>query len=376
MSVWPDRIRRARESIEAAGRWRAIRALEGTGPEFVLSDGRRVVSFAANDYLGLSHHRVVRAAAAEAAERIGTGSGASRLVVGDRVVHRMLEETLADWKHMESALLFPTGFAANLGVLSAFGGKGVVILSDELNHASIVDGCRLSRADITIYPHRDSDYVAKALAGTRNRPAIVISDAVFSMDGDVAPLDALAAAAVEHEALLVIDEAHSVLGPPWSPPPGLELLRVGTLSKTLGSLGGFVAGSLTYIDHLINTARSFIFSTATTPPDAAAALAALHVLRSAEGAALVQRLAALVDRVAPGHSSPILPVVVGDERRALQLSSRLLDEYGLLVPAIRPPTVAPGTSRLRIALSAEHTDDQVEILVAALAALDLAPNAG
>jgi 8-amino-7-oxononanoate synthase len=375
MTVWTDRIRYANESIQRAGRWREIRTLEGTGPEFVLSDGRHVVSFASNDYLGLSHHPVVRAAAAQAVQTMGTGSGASRLVVGGRVVHRLLEQALAEWKGAESALLFPTGYATNVGVLSAFGGKDVVVLSDELNHASIVDGCRLSRAEVTIYPHGDSDFVAKALASARGRPIIVITDAVFSMDGDVAPLNALATAALEHEALLVVDEAHSVLGPSWSPPAGLQLMRVGTLSKTLGSLGGFVAGPSTHREHLINSARPFIFSTATTPPDAAAALAALHVLRSAEGAALLERLATLVDRVAPGHSSPILPIVVGDERSAAQVSSRLLDEYGLLVPAIRPPTVPPGTSRLRIALSAEHTDDQVEVLRAALTACELAPKA-
>ena len=194
-----------------------------------------------------------------------------------------------------------------------------------------------------------------------------MSDTVFSMDGDEAPIDELVDVCAEHRALLVVDEAHAVLGP--EVPPYADILRVGTLSKTLGSLGGFVAGPRPFIDLVINAARPFIFTTAPTPADSAAALAALRVLRSAEGDALVARLRAHVERVAPGHPSPIVPVVLGDEQRALDASTHLLDDHGLLVPAIRPPTVAPGTSRLRIALSAAHTDDDVDRLAKALVEL-------
>jgi 8-amino-7-oxononanoate synthase len=322
-----------------------------------------VVSFASNDYLGLTQHPAVVAAAHAALDRWGAGSGAARLIVGSRPVHSELEAELAEWKTSERALLFPTGFAANLGVLSTLAAPGVRVCSDELNHASIIDGCRLGRGDVHVYPHRDVDAVDQLLTYTER--SIVVTDTVFSMDGDVAPVDDLLEVCRAHGALLVLDEAHAVLGPHVKVPDGADVLRVGTLSKTLGSLGGFVAGPTPFIDFLVNRARPFIFTTASTPADTAAARAALRVLRSDDGEALVARLRRHVQRIAPGHPSPIIPVVLGDERRALAASAALL-ERGLLVPAIRPPTVAPGTSRLRIALSAVHTDDQIALLAAAL----------
>jgi 8-amino-7-oxononanoate synthase len=368
VTAWSERVADRNAAISAGGRWRSIRALDGCGPAFTLADGRAVISFASNDYLGLGRHPAVRAAATEAISRWGTGSGSARLIVGDRPVHRALEAELAAWKGTEAAVLFPTGFAANLGVLTAMATDEVLVVSDERNHASIIDGCRLSRATVAVSRHGDVGHVRDLLAGHQS-PAIVISDTVFSMDGDLAPLDDLAAVCDQHGALLIVDEAHAVLGPLWSAPPGLEVLRVGTLSKTLASLGGFVAGRRAFVELIINTARSFIFTTAPTPADAAAALAALGVLRSDEGTRLIGRLRRLVDRIGPEHPSPIVPVVLGDERVALEASRRLLDDHGFLVPAIRPPTVAPGTSRLRIALSAAHTDDQVEGLAKALALL-------
>lgn len=355
-------------AIRRAGLWREPRDLDARGPEGVLSDGRRVVSFASNDYLGLTHHPAVVAAAREAAGRWGAGAGAARLIVGSRPVHSALEEALADWKGAEAAALFPTGFMANLGLLSTFGGRGVRILSDELNHASIVDGCRLARADVAVYRHRDLDHLAALLRETEE--AIVVTDTVFSMDGDTAPVAELADLCVRHGALLVLDEAHAVLGPH----PCLEHvdhLRVGTLSKMLGALGGFAAGPRPLVDLMVNRARPYIFTTALSPPDAAAALAALRVLRSSEGGELVERLRRHVERVAPGHPSPIVPVVLGSEDRALEAADALLDR-GLLVPAIRPPTVPDGTSRLRVSLSAAHTDEGVEALARALADLGTA----
>jgi 7-keto-8-aminopelargonate synthetase-like enzyme len=274
-----------------------------------------------------------------------------------------LESELAAWKGAEAALLFPTGFAANLGVLTTFATDGVLVVSDELNHASIIDGCRLARGQVEIARHRDVEHVDALLAAHRG-PAIVVTDTVFSMDGDEAPIEPLLQVCGRHDALLIVDEAHAVLGPHVAPLP--HLLRVGTLSKTLGSLGGFVAGPRAFIDLVINAARPFIFTTAPTPADSAAALAALRILRSSDGNSLVQRLRAHVERVAPGHPSPIVPVVLGDEQRAIDASIQLLEHHGLLVPAIRPPTVAPGTSRLRIALSAAHTDDEVDRLAKAL----------
>ena len=333
-------------------------------------DGRRVVSFASNDYLGLTQHPAVVAAAHAALDRWGAGSGAARLVVGSRPVHDELETELAAWKHTDRAVLFPTGFAANLGVVSTFGGPGTLICSDELNHASLIDGARLARGDVAVYRHCDLDHLADLLARRGGRRALVVTDTVFSMDGDAAPLGELASLCAREGALLALDEAHAVLGPEpdLASVDGLDVLRLGTLSKTLGSLGGFAAGPAKFADLIVNRARSYVFTTASTPADSAAALAALRVLRSSEGDALVARLRAHVDRLRPGHLSPIISVVCGDEQAALDASAALLDR-GMLVPAIRPPTVAPGTSRLRVTLSAAHTDAQVDALAAALAEL-------
>jgi len=365
---WAGWVAEQCRSIVAAGRWRATRDLDAAGPAGHLVDGgrsRAVVSFASNDYLGLSQHPSVVAAAHAALDRWGAGAGAARLIVGSRPVHSELETALAAWKGAEAALVFPTGFAANLGVLSTFSGPGVRVCSDELNHASIVDGCRLGRGEVVVYPHRDMGALDRALSGGGR--ALVVTDTVFSMDGDVAPVADLLEICHRHGALLVLDEAHAVLGPdvPSTVPTDVPILRVGTLSKTLGSLGGFVAGPRPFVELLVNRARPFIFTTALSPADTAAALAALAVLRGEEGEGLRRRLRSHVERVAPGHPSPIIPILLGEERRALAASAALL-ERGLLVPAIRPPTVAAGTSRLRVALSAAHTDDQIDLLVGAL----------
>jgi 8-amino-7-oxononanoate synthase len=368
MSGWLKRVIADNESITAAGRWRTLRPLNGGGPVFTTADGVEVVSFASNDYLGLSQHPDVRAAAIDAVRRWGAGSGSARLIVGDRPVHHRLEDALAKWKGTEAALLFSSGFVANLGVLSAFATEGVLLVSDDRNHASIIDGCRLARAQLAISRHGDVGHVAELLAA-HDGPAIVVTDAVFSMDGDLADLPALGTVCGDRGALLILDEAHAVLEPHWDPPAGLDLLRVGTLSKTLGSLGGFVAGARPFIEHLVNRARTFIFTTGSSPADVAAASAALDVLHSPAGAALIDRLRSHVHRIAPGHRSPILPVIIGDEQAAVAASDQLLADHGLLVPAIRPPTVAAGTSRLRIALSAAHSDDHLERLAKALACL-------
>jgi 8-amino-7-oxononanoate synthase len=370
---WAEWAAKQGAQVRAAGRWRELHELDLAGARGrLVAEGRDVVSFASNDYLGLTQHPTVVAAATAALDRWGAGSGSARLIVGSRPVHHELEAALAKWKRAERALVFPTGYAANLGVLSTFGAPGVTIVSDELNHASIIDGCRLARASVAVYRHRDVDHAAKLVADADR--AVLVTDTVFSMDGDVAPIDELAELCARHGSLLVLDEAHAVLGPD----PALdavEALRVGTLSKTLGALGGFVAGPAAFIDLLVNRARPFIFTTAPTPADAAAARAALGVLRSPEGDALRARLSTHVERVRPGHPSPIVPVVLGDEHRAVAAAAALL-ERGLLVPAIRPPTVAPGTSRLRVALSAAHTDAEVARLMEGLAAVagpDAAP---
>jgi 8-amino-7-oxononanoate synthase len=346
-----------------ADQWRQLRSLDGTGVHLRLADGRPVVTFASNDYLGLSHHPSVVSAAHAAVDRWGAGAGSSRLVVGNRPVHEDLEVELADWRGVESALVFPTGYQANLAALSTLG-AGARIVSDELNHASIIDGARLAKGEVTVYRHGDVDDAARLVVEAPGR-AVVVTDTVFSMDGDVAPVAALSQLCARAGALLLLDDAHRVLDTP-APDPDARCVRVGTLSKALGSQGGYIAGPRTWIELLVNRARSFVFTTGLSPAAAEAARAAVGVCRSAEGAALRQRLRDHVDTVRPDHPSPIVPVVLGTETAALAAADRLLDA-GVLVPAIRPPTVAPGTSRLRVALSAAHSAAEVRQLVEALA---------
>jgi 8-amino-7-oxononanoate synthase len=374
-SRWDGWVHAQNAATKDAGQWREPREFDAAGPNgrLVAAD-TQVVSFASNDYLGLSQHPRVVTAAVDAIEQWGTGASASRLVVGSRPVHHELEEVLAAWRGTEAAVLFPTGYAANLGLLSTLGGPGVRIHSDELNHASIVDGCRLARAngaELRIHPHLDLTSLGAALAEPGAERQVVVSDAVFSMDGDVAPVDELVELCARHDALLVLDEAHSVL---QAPPParttayGPPVIQVGTLSKTLGALGGFVAGPLPLTELIVNRARTYIFSTALSPADAAAALSAVGIVMSPEGDALRARLRENIDLVRIDHPTPIVPVIIGSEAAAVDASESLL-ALGLLVPAIRPPTVAPGTSRLRVALSAAHTTEQVRRLDQALRGL-------
>jgi len=369
-SSWADLVEERCRQTVGAGRWRQPRCFDAQGLRGTLAGCEQtVVSFAGNDYLGLSQHPAVIAAAQEAAARWGTGSGGSRLVTGSRPVHHQLETALAQWKHAEQAVVLPSGFVANLAALTTFGDATVRICSDERNHASIVDGARLARAEVTVYRHGDVDHLRRLMAGARG-PVLVVTDTVFSMDGDEAPLAAIAECCRRSGALLVLDEAHGVLSPDLSPLlHDVACLRVGTLSKTLGSLGGFVAGSRRFVELMVNHARSYIFTTAPSPPDMAAALAALGVVQSAEGDQLRSVLASHVERLSPGQRAPIVPVVLGDEEVAVAASAALLDQ-GFWVPAIRPPTVPPGTSRLRVTLSAAHRSDEVEQLAQALEALD------
>ena len=364
-NAWDNIARDALDAVAAANQLRRPRDLDGGAPDTVLSStGQPVLSFASNDYLGLTQHPAVRAAARAAVDAYGTGSGSARLIVGSRPVHSRLEARIAGWRGAEAAVLFTTGYAANLGVLDTMGRWASVICSDELNHASIIDGCRLARAPTRVYPHCDAAAVDRLL-GDAGGPGIVVSDSVFSMDGDLAPLADLSSVCAEHGALLILDDAHLVLDHPEPLHPGCRVLRVGTLSKAVGSLGGFVCGPRTFTDLLVNKARSYIFTTAAAPAAAAAATAAIDVIDSEEGDRLKARLRANIDRVRPGHRSPIIPIIVGNEDQALAASAALAAE-GILVPAIRPPTVPVGTSRLRVTVSAAHTGDDLKRLTEAL----------
>jgi 8-amino-7-oxononanoate synthase len=345
-----------------------------------LLHGQAVLNFCSNDYLGLACHPAVAEAAASSSRRSGFGAGAARLVSGEQQEHRLLEQQLAAHVGLPAALLFPSGYQANIGVVTTLAGPGDLLVSDAANHASIIDGCRLSRATVRVYPHRDVDAARLALSAdpSQYRRRILLTESLFSMDGDLAPLAALAELARASEAALVVDEAHAlgVLGPGGR---GLCAAAgivpdalVGTLGKALGSAGGFVAGSPELRSILQNRARTFIFTTAAPPSVAAAAHAALQLATSPEGdrrrAILSAHVTALLSRTprAPAaHSSAIVPIILGDDRLALHTSRALLDR-GLFVQAIRPPTVPEGTARLRLTLSAAHTPGEVDRLAAVL----------
>jgi len=354
------------------------------GPQQAALDlaGRNYVNFGSNDYLALAADPRLAAAAQQAAEREGWGSGASPLVVGHASAHAELERKLAEFEGTEAALLFTTGYAANVGTITALVGAGDVVFSDALNHASIVDGCRLSKAEVRIYAHGDAQALSALMAdSSRFRRRLIVSDGLFSMDGDFAPLVALAELADKHDAMLAVDEAHATgvfgaRGRGSSELCGIEErvdVRIGTLSKALGSIGGFVAGSRSLIDWLVNRARPYIFSTALPPPAAAASQAALEIVvneperrteLAARAAALRESLAADDWDIGPS-ASQIIPLIIGSAERTLRLADELRTA-GFLVPPIRPPSVPAGASRLRLSLSYGHTPAMIDDLVAAL----------
>ncbi|MFO0959039.1 MAG: 8-amino-7-oxononanoate synthase [Isosphaeraceae bacterium] len=379
--AWLDGVAEGRERDGLTRRL----AERGEAPPGRLVEQRRTLwNFASNDYLGLAGDPRVIEAAGQAARRYGWGSGASPLVTGWRGPHQRLVEALADFERVEAVALFPTGFAANLGTIASLIGKGDAAYLDRLDHACLVAGARVSGASVRVYPHNDADRLGSILARERGRyrRALIATDGVFSMDGDVAPLAQFAEIAERHDAMLLVDEAHGTGvygagGRGASEEMGVAdriPIRVGTLSKALGSLGGFVAGSRRLIDHVQNHAPSFLYSTALPPAACAAAAEALRIARAepwrrercrAWGRLLREGLASIGHRAPPGDG-PIVPIVVGDPGAALELSQRLLDR-GFLVPAIRPPTVPSGTSRLRIVATAAHDEADIRALIGALA---------
>jgi 8-amino-7-oxononanoate synthase len=372
LSLWTTLVDTRVARLQDERRWCSPSTFDGRGPMGVLVGAdQKVVAFGSDDYLGLSLHPAVAAAAHDALDSWGTGSGASRLTTGSRPVHDDLEVGLAQHTRTEAAALFPSGLDAIAGALGTFADRGVRICCDEADHARIAGENRGSRADVVAYRHRDVDHLDAQLRAATG-PALVFSEVVFSTDGDVAPVAEIASRCRHHGALLVLDEAHDVLEPELAAHlDGIDALQIGTLS-TFGSSGGFVAGPQAFIELLVNRAPSYIYGTALTPPDAAAALAGLRVLSTPEGDRLRSRLAAHVARVMPGHRSPIIPIVLGSDERVLSASAALR-ELGVWVPAIGPPLVPRGRSRLRITLSAAHTSDQVGMLLDALDTVPAGP---
>jgi 8-amino-7-oxononanoate synthase len=345
----------------------------------VTFEGREYLLLASNNYLDLAFHPSVVAGAVAATERYGAGSGSSRLVSGAIELQRRLEQSLAQLVGTEAALLFSSGYLANVSTIAALVGRGDAVFSDALNHASIIDGCRLSGAEVQVYPHRNLDALDSALATIQGRRRLIVSDSVFSMEADSAPVEGLASLAASHSAMLMLDESHAV-GVLGAAGGGLARERdtgvdviMGTLSKALGSAGGFIAGSRQLIEYLRHRARGFIFDTAPTPGSVGAALAALEVIASEPERR--SRLLSLTARLRTGlragglsigdGEAAIVPLLVGEPGPAMQLASRLRDA-GVIAPAIRPPSVPPGTSRLRLTVSAGFSEAQVDYAVEAV----------
>jgi 8-amino-7-oxononanoate synthase len=379
------------KDLEASGLHRRRRVLESAQGVRIVVDGQEYLSFCSNDYLGLASHPALIGAAQSAAARYGVGAGASHLVSGHSVLHHELEAALAAFTGLPSALLFSTGYMANLGIVTALAGRDDEVFADKLNHASLNDAVLLSRAKFTRYPHLDLVVLEKRLAASRAKRKLVVTDAVFSMDGDMAPVPELLALCERHDALLVLDDAHGfgVLGRtgrgvlehfslPLTPHPS-RIVYMATLGKAAGVFGAFVAGPVELTDYLVQRARSYIYTTATPPLLSAALAASLQLI---EGEAWRRdRLRELIAGLRQGlklrrwrlmdSTTPIQPVIIGANQETLAVSEALR-ERGIWVPAIRPPTVPKGEARLRISLSAAHTIEDVAQLAAMLNELESA----
>ena len=382
------------DELRSAGLYRRLRLIESPQGPRVTLDGTEVLLLCSNNYLGLADHPRVRQAAADAAERFGAGAGASRLISGNMSLHERLEKRLATFAGYDAALLFGSGYLANMGTVSALAARGQVVFSDELNHASLIDGCRISRAERFVYRHLDLDHLSWGLRKAGDRAGLIVTDSIFSMDGDVAPIADLLELARRHGCRLLVDEAHAIgmLGPGGRGAvaeaglSGEVDVVVGTLGKTLGSYGAFVCANQEVVDLLVNVARPFIFSTALPPPAVGAAIAALAMLDGQSG--MVEHLRrnsatmrdALIEQgLDPGPSrTQIIPVVVGDAESALKLCERAL-EGRVFAQAIRPPTVPSGTSRLRLSVMANHRQNDLcaaaRVIAAAADELGIAPAA-
>lgn len=364
------------EELRRRGLYRSLRLISGRQKTLVTTEGHEVLLLSSNNYLDLANHPEVKRAAAEALEAYGCGAGASRLISGTMELHAELEKRLAEFKGTKAALIFGSGYHANTGIIPALVGPGDTVLSDELNHASIIDGCRLSRARTRVFRHRDMEHLEELLAvASTTGQRLIVTDSVFSMDGDVAPLREIVGLAKRYGAWVMADEAHAtgvfgLTGAGVAEAMGLGgqiEIQMGTLGKALGSFGAYVAGSRVLIEWLVNRARSFIYSTALPPPVLAAALAALDIVKREpdrrrrlwdNAAFLREGLLRLGYRLTESES-PILPVLIGDEETTMVLCTALL-KRGVFAHGIRPPTVPEGTARLRLTPMATHTDEELQ----------------
>ena len=371
-----DTIQDELQAIKNGSLYRRLRRVEnGQGPTLVL-DGREVVNFSSNNYLGIANHPALAEAAKKAIDCYGCGSGASRLISGNMTLHEELENRIAAFKGTEAALVFNSGFQANIGILSTLTGENDAIFSDALNHASIIDGCRLSRAKTVVYDHGDLDQLESRLEQVDTaRRKLIVTESIFSMDGDEAPLAGIVDLAEKYGAMVMVDEAHATgifgtNGAGVVAKLGLGdrvAIQMGTLGKALGGFGAYVAGSRDLRELLINRCRSFIFTTSLPPAIMAMAIAAIDLVEReperrealwSNCRALGEGLDSLGFAVGKSHS-PILPLIIGDAGKCMQFSERLL-EHGVFAQGIRPPTVPPGTSRLRITLMSTHTREHID----------------
>jgi len=361
--------------------YRRLNRMDDAQAARTVVNGKECLLFSSNNYLGLTEHLEVKKAAREAVTRWGTGAGGSRLTTGNLQLHEELEKTIVRFKKTAAAIVFNSGYMANLGAITALAGKDDVILSDELNHASIIDGCRISRAKTTIYPHRDTQTLEKLLRQTQGyRRRLIVTDGVFSMDGDLAPLPRLVELAEKHRSLLIVDDAHAtgVLGRRGAGTAdhfnleGKIHVQMGTLSKALGSAGGYIAGSRALIDYLRNKARSFIYSTALPPAVIAAALTAFRVIEQEPqirenlwvNARYLRSGLKQTGFVTLDEETPIIPVFIGDAGKTMQMAEKLF-ALGVFATGIRPPTVPPGTSRIRVTVMATHTREHLDSALSA-----------
>lgn len=363
--------------IKNKGLYRRLSTIESAQMPRIIKNGRELVLLCSNNYLGLSTHPEVKKAAIEAVESYGTGAGGARLASGNTELYERLEEKIAQFKGTESAVVFSTGYMANIGTIASIMQKGDLILSDELNHASIIDGCRLSKAEVKIYPHRDIPNLEKALKESRHERKLIVTDGIFSMDGDIAPLPEIVELAEKYDAMVMVDDAHAtgVLGKHCRGTCELFNVEVdinmGTLSKALASAGGYIAGDYELIDYLRNRARAFIYSTALPPPAVAAAKAAIEVVEKEAPAKKLWQNVALYKKglkdmgFAIKSETQIVPLLTGETEKTVQVSEEL-EKLGVFALGIRPPTVPEGKARIRTSLMATHSEQDIKAALDAI----------